>query len=113
MNNYLRNVDFLDHLGLTESDLKRLGAKHTAREIAQQPDVWLKTYQLVLKETKRIKKFFNNISPEAEVILTGAGSSAFIGSILEGPFAKFTGRCARAVATTDLLTHPEGYIRKN
>ena len=61
MDNYLRNVDFLDHLGLTESDLKRLGAKHTAREIAQQPDVWLKTYQLVLKETKRIKRFFNNI----------------------------------------------------
>jgi tagatose-6-phosphate ketose/aldose isomerase len=115
MDNYLRNVDFSQVYGITESEIQRSGAKHTAKEIAQQPAVWMKTYQLVLSEKDRIRRFFDKVlkSPDVEVILTGAGSSSFIGNILEGAFAKFTGRCARAVATTDLLTHPEGYIRKN
>ena len=40
-----------------------------------------------------------------EVILTGAGTSAFIGDVLEGPFQQKTGIRTRAVATTDLVTH--------
>ncbi|HUQ65365.1 MAG TPA: SIS domain-containing protein [Flavitalea sp.] len=115
MENYLRNVHFSDYFGLSESELHDSGAIHTAKEIYQQPVVWLKTYQLIRNDRTRIRQFFDKVfaSADTDIILTGAGSSSFIGTILQGPFAKFTGRCSRAVATTDLLTHPEGYIRKN
>ena len=48
-----------------------------------------------------------------EVILTGAGSSAFIGEVLEGPFQRYTKARSRAVATTNLVTHPENYLNKD
>ena len=115
MNKHLRNVPLTVSIGLKDTDLQKSGAEHTATEISQQPALWIKTYQLVLNEKLRIKSFFDKAlaSPDIDIILTGAGSSSFIGSILEGTFSKFSDRSARAVATTDLLTHPEGYIRKN
>src|SRR5687768_7870389 len=115
MNKHLRNVPLTVSIGLKDTELQKSGAEHTATEISQQPALWIKTYQLVLNEKLRIKSFFDKAlaSPDIDIILTGAGSSSFIGSILEGTYSKFSDRSARAVATTDLLTHPEGYIRKN
>lgn len=114
MDKHLRNVQIFDE---PQNSLQSAGpsAVHTAQEISQQPAVWKKTYHLVLSESDRIKTFFDKALSHAnlEIILTGAGSSAFIGKILEGPFTKFSGKSARAVATTDILTHPGFYISKN
>lgn len=115
MNNHLRNVPLSEFIGLQDTENQKSGAEHTATEISQQPALWIKTYQLVLNEKLRIKRFFDKAlaSSDIDIILTGAGSSSFIGTILEGTFSKCCGRTARAVATTDILTHPEYYIRKN
>lgn len=115
MKHYLRNVPFTDLLGLKKIELYNNGAENTAQEISQQPGVWIKTYHLVLSEKLRIKRFLEKALavPDIDIILTGAGSSSFIGSILEGTFSKFSGRSARAVATTDMLTHPDGFVSKN
>lgn len=81
----------------------------TYREIMQQPDVWLKTYDLVCRDESVIRKFIteNHIGKETEIVLTGAGTSAFIGDALAGIFVeKGFSRC-RAVATTDIITYPE------
>ena len=84
----------------------------TYREIMQQPDVWLKAYDLVCRNESNIKKFIseNQIDKDTEIILTGAGTSAFIGDALAGLFVEKGFAHCRAVATTDMITYPEKYL---
>lgn len=114
MDNYLRNVASEEMLGLNERNLLNAGALNTAKEITQQPAVWRKTFEGIEKDQDRIIHFLKKAlsRPEVDILLTGAGSSSFIGSVLEGSFAKLTQRVSRAVATTDLLTHPGRYVRE-
>jgi tagatose-6-phosphate ketose/aldose isomerase len=90
------------------------GAIHTAREIEQQPQLWLETYVRIRKQASALREFLNNSfqHEDLEIILTGAGSSAFIGEILAGPFQQYTGRKTSAYASTQLITHPHHYFSK-
>jgi tagatose-6-phosphate ketose/aldose isomerase len=93
-----------------------LGSKFfTIAEIMGQPDLWLKLwekYQLIKNDLKNyLKNIFNNT--DISIILTGAGTSAFIGDVLLGAFNKNIENPINAVATTDLVTHPELYFNKN
>lgn len=92
--------------------LQSTGGYSTAHEIAGQPKLWMKTLDLFLCRRSGIQDFLQQINahPDIEVILTGAGTSAFIGDVLQGPFQKNTGNRTRAVATTDLVSHPENYF---
>src|SRR5690606_39813667 len=44
------------------------------------------------------------------IILTGAGTSAYIGNILQGSFQQQLSHPVFAVATTDLVSHPHLYL---
>jgi tagatose-6-phosphate ketose/aldose isomerase len=103
------------YLGMYEEDLKQKGALFTAREIANQPALWLKTYEMVYSNKNNIRNFCNTCfqQDELEIVLTGAGTSAFIGDVLEGPFQEKTGIKTRAIATTDLVTHAEHYLNRD
>ena len=104
----------MNYLKCTSKYLESKGAIHTAREIYQQPDVWEKTYHNFLKEKGQLLDFLQNIRNAGQplIILSGAGTSAFIGETLEGPFQKKWGVCVKAVSTTDIVTHPEYYFIK-
>ena len=101
-------------LGYFLTKIQKLGAQHTAREIAQQPWLWLETWKLINEKQTALESFLNEVyqNENVHVVLTGAGTSAFIGDILQGPFVKNTGKPTRAVATTDLITHPHNYFNK-
>lgn len=87
---------------------------HTSYEISSQPDLWRKTWQYILMQQNQLKKFLNPIYSKRDlvVILTGAGSSAFIGVALQGSFQKYNNLLTRAISTTDLVTHPDFFIQK-
>ncbi len=97
--------------GLLESS----GGFYTAKEINRQPQLWLETYQKLLKEKDKIRNFINKVLSKncPYIILTGAGTSAFIGEALAGPFQRKWGVYTRAIATTDLITHPEDYFMRS
>lgn len=82
---------------------------YTETEIFQQPKVWLKVFELVKSKSDELSQFLLPIrqNKEASIVLTGAGSSAFIGEALHLPISKATGRSVKAIPTTDLVTHPE------
>jgi tagatose-6-phosphate ketose/aldose isomerase len=67
---------------------------------------------MVYRNKNSIQDFCNTCyqNDQLEIILTGAGTSAFIGDVLEGPFQQQTGIKTRAIATTDLVTHAEQYF---
>ena len=82
----------------------------TFEEILGQPQLWLDTYQTVVEQAGAMKAFFSKIEHNSQVVFAGAGSSAFVGEIVAGIFQQGTGRPTRAVATTDIVTHPELYF---
>ncbi len=101
------------YLGIDASELEMKGGLNTAREIARQPLVWKRTYDLVYKQKEKIKNFFKFVTEQenCDIIITGAGTSAFIGNSLHGPFQNLVSRNTRSIPTTDLVTHPDLYIR--
>jgi len=98
-------------LGAELSKLEELGAVHTANEINGQPALWLKIYNQILKDKERISAYFHDALPEvSRILLTGAGTSAFIGLSLHGTFNRCLKIHTDAVATTDLVSHPNNYF---
>jgi tagatose-6-phosphate ketose/aldose isomerase len=100
------------YLGFTETDLLVNGGIHTAKEIQGQPELWQKTFQSVVRQKNEISSFLAGIFEQKDllIILTGAGTSAYIGDVLEGPFQRNTSITSKAIATTDIVTHPEIYL---
>ena len=91
--------------------IEKPGALYTANEIAGQPDLWLKIYRQVLKDKERISSYLSGALPEvSKIILTGAGTSAYIGLTLHGIFNRSLRVHTDAVATTDLVSHPGDYF---
>jgi tagatose-6-phosphate ketose/aldose isomerase len=97
--------------GYTEEDLRRLGAEHTAREIAQQPEVWLKTLALIERRADEIKDFLaRSITPDTRVILTGAGTSSYTGDVARYGVAAALPCRVESIPTTSLVASPQYYL---
>lgn len=88
---------------------------HTIKEIFQQPIVWLKAYEQISQKKESIELFLskNEISKDTEIILTGAGTSAYIGNILSNILPLKGYSRVKAIATTDFVTHPELFYDAN
>ncbi len=102
----------MNYLGFDRKDLETNGGIYTAKEISSQPDLWIETYSLLRNEKSRISDFIAKFLKEdcPLIILSGAGTSAFIGEALMGVYQKQLGIPVRAIATTDIITHPADYF---
>jgi len=102
----------MKYLNIDTKDLELRGGYYTAKEISSQPDMWLKTYERVIEEKENIKEFLGKIIKKQNpcVILTGAGTSAFIGEVLVGTVQKHLKISAKSIPTTDIITHPGDYF---
>jgi tagatose-6-phosphate ketose/aldose isomerase len=103
------------HLQLDREFLTHAGALHTAREIEQQPASWQRTLVLAREQRTQREQFLAPLLARRElrIILTGAGSSAFIGQCLAPTLSRQLGRQVLAIATTDLLSGPHEYLLPN
>jgi len=93
---------------LSGDDLVRLGIEHAPREIAAQPGLWLKNFEMLREREDEIRSFvrlrvLRRASPR--VILAGAGTSAFIGLSAQNLLRSRWQVDIDARATTDLVTH--------
>jgi tagatose-6-phosphate ketose/aldose isomerase len=92
-------------LGRSADELRAAGGLATAREIAQQPALWRES-------ATAISAFRTPLldDPRTRIILTGAGTSAFIGQILAPALERELGRRVDAIATTDLVSNPRDHF---
>ena len=99
-------------LGRDEGELQALGALWTAREIAQQPAMLRKTHAALLAGKDALDSFLRPLLERAatRVILTGAGTSAFIGECLAPYLAARLPCRVEAIPTTDLVSAPNLYF---
>ena len=85
----------------------------TRREILQQAETLRATHALLTAQRGAIDAFLAPLLARANlrIVLTGAGTSAFIGECLAATLARATGRCVEAIATTDIVSAPELYLK--
>ena len=105
-------------LDYTKEDLIELGAEITTREIYQQPQVWQTAFENYKAQADEIVAFLNGIGEKHDyikVILTGAGTSAYVGETLLPYFRKIYDERKwnfNAIATTDVVANPLAYLHK-
>lgn len=101
-----------DILGTGIDRLDAAGAGLTAREIAQQPAIWPEIEALVAAQRTALDAFLGPLlsRPDLRIVLTGAGTSAFIGECLV-PGLLGAGWRAEAVPTTDLVSGPRQFLQ--
>lgn len=100
--------------GFSEDMLKKLGATFTATEIRQQPKLWRETYNIVRQNKNKIEEFLNkNLKSNTRIILTGAGTSDYVGDSLYLHLAKTLNLRVEAIATTDLVSNPHELLEED
>ena len=103
----------MNYIGITAEELKSGGAIFTSSEIAGQPALWRKVSILIESKQDEICKFLEiALEDVKKIILTGAGTSAYIGLSLQGTFQRKLNISTDAVATTDLVSHPQDYFSR-
>jgi len=101
-------------LGREDGELQALGALWTAREIAQQPAMLRKTQAVLVADRDALERCLRPLLDRAatRVILTGAGTSAFIGECLAPYLAAKLACRVEAIPTTDLVSAPSLYFER-
>jgi tagatose-6-phosphate ketose/aldose isomerase len=102
----------LDHLGIRAEELAASGALWTAREIEQQPSSLQRTHTLSASLHAELRKFIAPVAddPRARIILTGAGTSAYIGGCLAPVLDREIAARVDAVPTTDIVSSPHLHL---
>lgn len=116
---------------LASPQWEALGGQHTAREIAQQPAVWRQLAATLVNRADQASQADGGTATtsttgisagdrarlhalladhSAQAILTGAGTSSFIGELAADGLNGAWPAQVRAVATTSLLSHPALYL---
>ncbi|EGO88900.1 SIS domain-containing protein [Clostridium botulinum C] len=102
-------------LGYNEEYLKERNGYITAKEICNQPKLWKKTYEIISSQKEKLKDFMDNFvkKSNAKVVITGAGSSAFVGNSVVNYLNSKEDVKIEAIATTDIVSHPQYYFKKD
>ncbi len=101
--------------GLREEIWKEKGGINTAREIYQQPELWLETLKIVESNKATIENFMKDRmrKEKIRVIFSGAGTSAYIGDIVVPYLNENKEYIYEAIPTTDIVTNPQMYFKKD
>lgn len=83
---------------------------HTLKEILQQPSCWKKTAEIIFSDSK-LQDFLKTAlgDPARPILVSGAGSSEFVGQSIMQSLALHTNRRVINAPTTDIVTTPSLY----
>ncbi|MBS5926182.1 MAG: SIS domain-containing protein [Clostridium sp.] len=100
---------------ITEEEMKQTSSTNTLKEIYQQPTTWKKTLSQITESKDSIKAFIDQVikCDDFDVILTGAGTSEFIGNSLYPYLNKELNYKVKSYGTTDIVASPENYLSKD
>lgn len=103
------------YLNIAETDLKEKSGYWTAKEIAQQPEAWGKVADMLDGQRTELLEWLQPILKDASsrIILTGAGTSAYVGEALAPYLTKELGKPVEAISTTEMVSNPDQYLLRN
>ena len=84
----------------------------TILEIGQQPDVWR---EVAGRDDEAVAGFLREVvaRPDIRIVLTGAGSSAFLGEIAAPALRRHLQRRVEAIATTSIVASPHDFLERH
>ena len=97
---------------ITGDKMKETSSTFTLTEIYQQPATWEKTCSQIREHKDELKKFIDQVvtRDDFDVILTGAGTSEFVGNALFPHLACLLDHKVKSYGTTDIVATPEAYL---
>lgn len=100
--------------GVSEQKMQETSSVFTLSEIYQQPATWEKTCAQIAAHKDEIKKFIDQVltAEDFDVILTGAGTSEFVGNALFPHLSRLYDHKVKSYGTTDLVATPEAYLSR-
>lgn len=113
-----------------EAEQRQRGYHHTLREICQQPETWRVTARTLASQADRLAAFVRaaGLGPGASlpasparaaaqpqtgrglIVLTGSGSSQYVGESLALPLQQAHGVPVQTVPSGSILTHPDAIV---
>jgi tagatose-6-phosphate ketose/aldose isomerase len=101
----------MQYLNIAEDKLITGGAINTAREISGQPKLWKEIANQILREKSAIGSFIKrSLQDVGSIILTGAGTSSYIGLSLQGLLYRNFRKNTLSIPSTEIVTHPADYL---
>ena len=99
---------------ITGDKMKETSSTFTLTEIYQQPATWEKTCSQIREHKDELKKFIDQVvtRDDFDVILTGAGTSEFVGNALFPHLAGLLDHKVKSYGTTDIVATPEAYLSR-
>ena len=100
--------------GITEEKMQETSSNWTVKEIYQQPATWEKTCRQIKEHKDEIQKFIDQVitQEDFDVILTGAGTSEFVGNALFPHLTGLLNYKVKSYGTTDIVATPEAYLSR-
>jgi tagatose-6-phosphate ketose/aldose isomerase len=101
-------------LTYTEDALKSQNGYWTAKEICQQPRIWREAAKNIDSKRTDINAWLAPLLAQSNlrIILTGAGTSAYVGDAIAPHLSLQTGRLFEAISTTDIVSNAPQYLLK-
>ena len=101
---------------LPQQELAAKGIEHTPREIQSQPKVWIRNFEILRSRKDEIRSFIESRvlrKNMPSVILSGAGSSGFVGLSAQGLLRKRWQVDVESRHSTDIVTNWDSIFLKN
>ena len=98
----------------TEEQMKENFSTFTIHEIYQQPATWRKTCAQLASCKDELQKFVDQVvkAPDFDIVLTGAGTSEFVGNSLYHALNKKYDFKVKSYASTDIVPNPEDTLSR-
>ena len=98
----------------TEEQMKENFSTYTIHEIYQQPATWRKTCAQLAACKDELQKFVDQVvkASDFDIVLTGAGTSEFVGNSLYHALNKKYDFKVKSYASTDIVPNPEDTLSR-
>ena len=98
----------------TEEQMKETSSTFTIHEIYQQPATWRKTCAQLAACKEELQAFLDQVvkAEDFDIVLTGAGTSEFVGNSLYHALNKKYNFKVKSYASTDIVPNPEDTLSR-
>lgn len=93
--------------------IEKNDAHNTYYEICQQAEKWKEVYALYEQRKEKIEEFLAKVGSDVKIIFTGAGTSEYVGNILNEYLKSLGTYDFSSIPTTDLVSCPYLHFKKD
>ena len=99
---------------ISDEKMQATSSVFTLSEIYQQPATWKKTCAQIAACKDELQAFIDQVvkAEDFDIVLTGAGTSEFVGNSLYQALNTRYNHKAKSFGTTDIVPAPENYLSK-